>query len=111
MLREQNAALGKAEQAKKQLQVAESKIEDLKNPFAPRNVLQWLLDHGPRILAILFGMVLMQWSSRLLTRRFVHLLSRSGMRGHPGRARGPRQDARRRLPQRRLGGDRHRRAS
>ncbi len=81
LLTQQNAALSKAEHAKEQLKIAEKTIEKLQNPFSPRNMLQWLLDHGPRLLAIVIGMIFLHWLSRVFTRRLIHLMSRSSMRG------------------------------
>ncbi len=81
LLREQLAASAKAAQAKKEVEQAEAKVKTLQNPFAPRNLLQWGLDHGLKIFAILLAMILLQWLSRLFTKRVVKLMAQSGIRG------------------------------
>ncbi len=56
-------------------------LAELENPFALRNVLQWLSDHGPRILAILLSLVALLWLSRVMEARLVGLIARRGRRG------------------------------
>src|SRR5205823_8129118 len=48
-----------AEQREKEAEHAQKKVAELENPFTPRNVLQWFLDHGARLLVILLGMLLL----------------------------------------------------
>ena len=78
---EQIAALRKAEEAHEQVEVAQDEIKRLENPFSPRNVLQWLIDHGPRMLTIFFALLVGHWFSKLFSHRVIRLLAHSGARG------------------------------
>ena len=60
---------------------AQAVVEKLKNPFTLRNLLQWLIDHGPRILAILLALALFMWLSRVCEARLVELTAKRGRRG------------------------------
>ena len=80
-------ALHEADATKHDAEVAEEKIAQLQNPFRPRNIVQWLLHHGPRLFLIALGMLLFSRLSRLFSRRLVVLMAR----GDTGK-RGTRQD-------------------
>lgn len=56
-------------------------VEQLKNPFTLRNLLQWLLDHGPKIVTILASLALFMWLSRIFEARLVELTAKRGRRG------------------------------
>lgn len=60
---------------------AEAKVEFLRNPFAPRNLLQWGLDHGPRLLAILFGMFVLNRILSFFSSRSIQLITSGTGRG------------------------------
>jgi small conductance mechanosensitive channel len=72
----QIAALHEADAKKQAAETAEEKIAWLQNPFRPRNIVQWLLHHGPRLFLVALGMLVFSRLSRLLSRRLVVLLSR-----------------------------------
>jgi len=78
---EQIAALKEAETKAQDAAAAIKKVETLKNPFTPRNILQWLIDHGPRILFTLIATILLLWLSKVLEHRLVALLARHGVTG------------------------------
>ncbi|WP_337176016.1 mechanosensitive ion channel domain-containing protein [Paludisphaera sp.] len=78
---EQIDSLKKAQAAKDQVEVAEKEIRRLENPFSAHNVLSWLVDHGPRILAILAAMALVHVLSRFFTERVIRLVAHDGARG------------------------------
>ena len=59
----------------------QANLAHLENPFTLRNVQQWLIDHGPRILIILASLTLLMWCSRVCETRLVALISRRGRRG------------------------------
>jgi small conductance mechanosensitive channel len=69
-------ALREADATKHAAEAAEEKIAWLQNPFRPRNIVQWLFHHGPRLVLIALGMFIFSRLSRLLSRRLVVLLSR-----------------------------------
>jgi moderate conductance mechanosensitive channel len=56
-------------------------VEKLQNPFTLRNLLQWLIDHGPRIMTILGALALFMWLSRICEARLVELTAKRGRRG------------------------------
>ncbi|MBI1913535.1 MAG: mechanosensitive ion channel, partial [Planctomycetes bacterium] len=66
-----------AEKAEKEAERAEKKVAELQNPFTPHNVLQWFLDHGPRLLVILLGMLVLHRLVSLSSRRIVRLMTHS----------------------------------
>ena len=75
---EQIAALHEADAKKQAADAAEDKIAQLQNPFRPRNIVQWLFHHGPRLFLIAAGMLIFSRLSRILSRRVVHLMAQSG---------------------------------
>jgi small-conductance mechanosensitive channel/predicted nucleic acid-binding Zn-ribbon protein len=68
-------ALRDAQAKKEAAEAADERIAWLQNPFRPRNMVHWLLHHGPRLLLIALGMFLFHRLSRGLSRRAVQLLS------------------------------------
>ncbi|WP_152049993.1 mechanosensitive ion channel domain-containing protein [Tautonia marina] len=71
----------RAETARSQFSEAESTLKRMENPFAPENLINWTLRHGVNIVAIIVGMLLLRWGSRLISRRIVSLMSQRGQRG------------------------------
>jgi small conductance mechanosensitive channel len=61
--------------------LAQATVAKLENPFTPRNILQWLLDHGPRIVVILVALIALLWLSRVVETRLVSLIASRGRRG------------------------------
>jgi small conductance mechanosensitive channel len=80
---EQIEALGAAEQARRAADIAGKQANGLRNPFSPHNLLHWLVTHGPTILFILLGMLVLIWAVRVGSRRIVRAVLR---RAHFGRA-------------------------
>jgi small-conductance mechanosensitive channel len=73
------AALEVAQDKRYAADAALKRVETLLNPFAPANILQWLVDHGPRVLGVLLAIAVTIWLSRVLGRRLVRMAaSRSG---------------------------------
>lgn len=61
---------GEAEQAAKL-------VEHLESPLSPRNLLRWLIEHGPRVAGILVAMFVLLWVARLAENRIARFLTRS----------------------------------
>lgn len=80
---DQIAALREAESRRLDAESAQKKVETLANPFAPQNLLRWLLRSGVRVLGIGLGMLALLWLSRVLRARLVAVLARSAMEGSP----------------------------
>ena len=80
----QSEALAAAtEVAQKQQEVdrARDRVASLQNPFSPTNILQWLLDHGPRVAIILLALLVMRLTAGLGSKRITNLISQRGSRG------------------------------
>lgn len=63
------------------LQRAEAKVTQLRNPLTVRNIVQWLFDHGPRLIAILIGIFVSHWLVRIGSRRLIKIMSQTGAVG------------------------------
>lgn len=59
---------------------AQEKVDNLKNPFNPRNILQWFLDHGGRMLGIVLGMTVLYLLVRGSSKRMVRLMATGKIR-------------------------------
>lgn len=81
------AALKEAERKREELVAAEKTVRQLENPFAPLNLLQWLLDHGPRIVAVLLSMIVLWWLTRLAEGRIAGFIARGHDPEHSPRER------------------------
>ncbi len=81
LLSQEMAAQKKADAAKAELAAAEARVQGLRNPFHPRNLLPWLIDHGPRLVGILLAMLGLHWCVKLSTHRIIRLIARSSSRG------------------------------
>jgi small-conductance mechanosensitive channel/predicted nucleic acid-binding Zn-ribbon protein len=68
-------ALHDADAKKHAAEAAEERIAQLQNPFRPRNIVHWLLNHGPRLLLIALGTFLFYRLSRTFSRRLVQIMS------------------------------------
>lgn len=75
------SAMRVAAEKRKQANDAQGKVNTLENPFTPRNILQWFIDHGPRLFVIVIGMFVLQIVARVFSRRIMMILARSGARG------------------------------
>ncbi len=78
---QQIIALQEAGQKQLEAEAAQDKVADLRNPFAPRNVLQWLLDHGPRLLIMIAGIIAVLQFAKLFSHRTIKLVARGTGRG------------------------------
>ncbi len=81
LLQLQAEASQKVEEAKREAEAAEKKVANLQNPFAPLNMLRWVIDHGPSLLAIILAMIFLHWVSKIFSRRIVKLMANTGIRG------------------------------
>jgi moderate conductance mechanosensitive channel len=70
-----------AERAQAELAKAQSGVARISNPFHPRNLYRWSLDHGPRVLAILVATILIYLAVRILGSRIVRAIASRGLRG------------------------------
>jgi len=78
---EQIAALKEAQAKAQDAAAAVKKVEELKNPYTLQNILQWLIDHGPRIVLTLIATFILLWLSKIFEHRLVTLLARHGITG------------------------------
>lgn len=80
---DQIAALQEAELQRGAAEAARKQVERLENPFTPRNILRWFMEHGPRILGIILGMILFLWVVRALDKRIIKMIADRGYQGTP----------------------------
>lgn len=78
---EQDDIRKRYEQAQKAAIEAQSQVRRLENPFSIYNIKQWLLRHGPNILGILIGMVVLMWFTGMAESRIIKLIARSDGQG------------------------------
>ncbi|MEQ1824793.1 MAG: mechanosensitive ion channel domain-containing protein [Pirellula sp.] len=74
-------ALHELQQKRREADTAEDLVASLRNPFTLRNILQWLIEHGPRLLAIIIGMFLLNRLASFFANRSVRLVSSGTGRG------------------------------
>jgi small conductance mechanosensitive channel len=74
-------ALQDAEKTRLEANAAQEAVEELRNPFAPRNVLKWLIDHGPKVVMYLIAMIALLHSAKLFSHRIVKLMAGATGRG------------------------------
>ncbi len=75
LLSEQLLAAREAQGKERKLQVAQEELSALQNPYTARNIMQWLLDHGPKIALIVICMVLLIVLSRTFSKRLVRIIT------------------------------------
>ncbi|MGE0609229.1 MAG: mechanosensitive ion channel domain-containing protein [Pirellulales bacterium] len=81
LLSDHLAASDAAETKRKEAEAAKARLEIVQNPFTPRNLLNWLIDHGPRILGLLLAMMFCVWLARAGGSRLVEIMARRSVRG------------------------------
>lgn len=88
--KKQHELADEADKAHKSLKTTEDEIDRLQNPLHPQNILQWLIDHGGKLLAILLGMIGLHFIVRTLSKRIVRVMAgtrkRAGEREGENRA-------------------------
>ena len=74
-------SLHEADKKRQEANEAESRIAAIHNPYTLRNILQWLIEHGPRILAIIVGMIILNRLASFFAVRSVRLVTTGTGRG------------------------------
>ena len=74
-------ALHDADKKRQEANEAEGRIAAIRNPFTARNILQWLLVHGPPIFAIVLGMFVLNRLASFFALRSVRLVTTGSGRG------------------------------
>lgn len=54
---------------------AQADVKRLENPFNPKNILRWLVDHGPRLGLILLGMLGLTFVVRSMDNRLIRFMA------------------------------------
>ncbi len=80
---QQILVMQEAAQARTEAEAAHEKVDELRNPFTPRNMSQWLIDHGPRVLLIIIGMFVVNQLSQFFSNRTIKLVAGGTSRGSP----------------------------
>jgi small conductance mechanosensitive channel len=78
---QQIIALQEAEQKRLEAETAQVAVEELRNPFAPRNMLKWLIDHGPKVVMYLIAMIVLLQSTKIFSHRIIKLMVVGAGRG------------------------------
>ena len=75
------AAVQAAAQKRHDVEEAKQRLAEVANPFTLANILSWLLHHGPKILIIILGTVVLQYLVKFFSQRIADLMSRHHFRG------------------------------
>jgi small conductance mechanosensitive channel len=78
---DQIIALQAAEKSRQQAEAAKEVVDELRNPFAPRNLLKWLIEHGPKVVIYLIAMIVMVQAAKVFSHRIVRLMAGGAGRG------------------------------
>jgi small conductance mechanosensitive channel len=78
---QQIIALQEAEKKRSEAASAKDAVEDLRNPFAPRNMLKWLIEHGPRVVMYLGAMILLLHLAKVFSHRIIQFMAGASGRG------------------------------
>jgi small-conductance mechanosensitive channel len=78
---EQIGVLQEAERSRRAVEQAQRRLEGITNPLAPRNLLKWAIERGPKVLGILLGMFVLSWLSRIFQGRIARLIAARAERG------------------------------
>lgn len=78
---EQIQALSEAEAKREELARSQKKVEQIENPFSPRNMLQWAVVNGPKVLGIVVAVFVLLWCTNFLTRRITILITKRAEHG------------------------------
>jgi small conductance mechanosensitive channel len=74
-------ALKEFEQKQGEARRIEERVQSLQNPFSLFNILQWLLNHGPRVVGIALGMLGFLWVTRAAESRIIKFIARGDSQG------------------------------
>jgi small-conductance mechanosensitive channel/predicted nucleic acid-binding Zn-ribbon protein len=78
---EQIIALQTAEKKRLEADAAKETVDDLRNPFAVRNMLKWLIEHGPKVVMYFIAMIVMLQSAKFFSHRIIRFMTGGGGRG------------------------------
>jgi len=78
---EQLDALREAQETHAAADEAQEKVAALENPFALHNLMQWGLDHGPKLFVIFVATMLLNGMMKLVGRQIAQVMARGGARG------------------------------
>ena len=78
---QQIIALQDAKEKRLEAETAQGAVEELRNPFAPRNMLKWLIDHGPKVMMYLIAMIALLQSAKIFSHRIIKLMAGATGRG------------------------------
>ena len=81
---QQILAMQEADQKRSEAEAAKGQVEELRNPFTPRNLLKWAIEHGPRVLLYVIAMVVLLQATKIFSHRIIRLMVTGGNRGTTG---------------------------
>lgn len=71
---QQIIAMQESQQKRLAAETAKEAVDDLRSPFALRNLLKWAIEHGPRVLLYLIGMVVLFHTMKVFSHRIIKLM-------------------------------------
>ncbi|HEY1192162.1 MAG TPA: mechanosensitive ion channel domain-containing protein [Gemmata sp.] len=80
---ERDVLAREVQEKQQQVNEAETALNELLSPTAPRNLFRWALAKGPRVLLILVGMVVAHLVTRQFSHHIVRFITRNSNRGSP----------------------------
>lgn len=85
LMLERIAAVEQAERHAQEAHEAKRKVEALENPFSQRNLIKWVMQHGPNIFVIVVGILMLRVVARAISHRVVTLMTLRGSGSHKER--------------------------
>lgn len=85
LMLERIAAHEQVERQAQQAHEARRKVEALENPFSQRNLIKWVMQHGPNIFVIIAGILMLRVVARAISSRVVTLMAHRGSGSHKER--------------------------
>ena len=71
-----------AAQKKAEAEAAQKELNELLDPFQPRNIMRRILKHTPAVISIIIFMIIMHLMVRFFLRHLIRLATRKGRRGN-----------------------------
>lgn len=81
LLGEKAEAQSRLEQARQEAEKAQDKLKEIENPFSPRNMLEWLMEKGPRLILIVIVVLVLRFVIVFVAKRIVKAISKGDTRG------------------------------
>lgn len=78
---QQIIAMQAEKKARLEADAAKGAVDELRNPFAPRNILRWATEHGPRVVCYLIAMIAALQCAKVFSHRIIRFMTGGSGRG------------------------------